>query len=500
MAGLQYCVYSRFQVGIVWTPPAGRPGAGAAKRREMQKKETLIVAGFGLLTIIVAGLALLSLKIALVAVVGITAALVIFFKPFYGLIIYLVLLYIRPQDFVPALERLRIMLILATAIIVIFFIHQTVRRARISIFGTRQNILMFLLLVIVPFSDIVNGRFAESYDGLNEFLTVFLLFFLIVNIVDDEDKFRKVCWVLVSLTVLISINGIIMHFQGTGLAGSTPVEGTRVRWIGIFGDPNDYALVINSFFPFLLVTLFDKTVSKWARFLILIGVLISVLTLYYTNSRGGFLAFLCIIGIFSVKRWGLLKGMAVGAIFLAAGIAMAPSRMGNLSPYEVSAAGRVNSWIDGLVYLKLHPLFGIGFQNFGEYSTLAAHSAFIKCMAELGGIGYFMWMALLYTSYTDVMKVSGKRNGTIVQKRNVYERYADILQLSLIGFVASAVFLSQTFMPVLYILVALSTLASHNPLSGLKFPSFLSGGETWRIILLMGASILGYKLLAMLYM
>lgn len=473
---------------------------GRGQWSKMQKKETIIIAGFGLMTILVAGLALLSLKIALVAVVGMTTALIIFFKPFYGLIIYLVLLYIRPQDFVPALERMRIMLILAAVILVIFFIHQTVRRARISIFGTRQNILMFLLLAIVPVSDIVNGRFAESWDGLNEFLTVFLLFFLIVNIVDDEDKFRKVCWVLVSLTVLISINGIIMHFRGTGLAGSTPVEGTRVRWIGIFGDPNDYALVINSFFPFLLVTLFDRMVSRTARFLILVGVLISVLTLYYTNSRGGFIAFLCIIGIFSVKRWGLLKGMAVGALFLAAGIALAPSRMGNLSPYEVSAAGRVNSWIDGLVYLKSHPLFGIGFQNFGEFSTLAAHSAFIKCMAELGMIGYFVWMSLLYVSYTDVIKISVRKNGAAVQRRNAYERYAEILQLALIGFVASAVFLSQTFMPVLYILVALSTLASHNTLSGMRFPRFLSVGEIWRVALLIGASILGYKLLAMLYM
>jgi len=466
----------------------------------MQKKEAIIIAAFGLMTIMVAALALLSLKIALVAVVGMTAALIIFFKPFYGLIIYLVLLYIRPQDFIPALERMRIMLVLASAILVIFFIHKTFRRARISIFATRQHILMFILLVIVPVSDIVNGRFAESWDGLNEFLTVFLLFFLIVNIVDDEDKFRKVCWVLVSLTVLISINGIIMHFRGTGLAGSTPVEGTRVRWIGIFGDPNDYALAINSFFPFLLVTLFDRTVSRTSRFLILVGVLISVLTLYYTNSRGGFIAFLCIIGIFSVKRWGLLKGIAVGAVFLAAGIALAPSRMGNLSPYEVSAAGRVNSWIDGLVYLKGHPIFGIGFQNFEDYSTLAAHSAFIKCMAELGMTGYFVWMAILYVSYTDVIKVSGKKNAAVALRRNAFERYAEILQLSLIGFAASAVFLSQTFMPVLYLLVALSTLASHNTLSGLRFPRFLSGGEIWRIVLLIGASMLGYKVLAMLYM
>jgi O-antigen ligase len=460
----------------------------------MKRGELIIVALFVLLAIVIAALALLSTKAALVALVGIAAIAIIFFEPFYGLIIYLLMLYIRPQDFVPVLERLRVMLVLAVAILVVFFIRRLIGRREISIFATRQHILMFALLVIVPFSDIVNGRMGEVWDGFNEFLTVFLLFFIIVNITSDYEKYRKVIWTLVFLTVLIAINGIIMYYRGVGLAGSTPVEGTRVRWIGIFGDPNDYALVINSFLPFILVTFFEGKISRAQKTLLLIGGLISIMTLYFTNSRGGFIAFMTIVGVFSVRRWGLLKGIAVGAVFLVAAAVLAPSRMGNLSPYETSAAGRVNAWIDGLVVLKAHPIFGVGFQNFGDYShsNLAAHSAFIKCMAELGLVGYFLWMALLYTSYTDLKPVAN-------DPRNRYSRYARILQLSIIGFVASAAFLSQTFMPVLYILVALSVLTSHNGENRHKYARFLSVPELGIVILLIGVSIVGYKLLAMVY-
>jgi hypothetical protein len=315
----------------------------------MSKRGAIVLAIFISLSCLLASLALVSVKIALVAGIGLAAIAIIFAKPFYGLLIYLVMLFIRPQDFVPSLERLRVMLLLAAAILLMFIIHKVIRRESIPFFATRQHILMFILLVLVPVSQIANGRIADAWDSLNEFLTVFLLFFLIVSIVDDFDRFRKVCWLLVFCTTLISINGIVMHYRGVGLAGTTPVEGTRVRWIGIFGDPNDLALTINSFFPFLLLSLFDTGIGKWKKTLLLAAAGIALLTLFWTNSRGGFIAFIAIIGIFAIKRWGILKGLLIGAVFIAAALFFAPSRMGNISPYEVSAAGRVNAWIDGLL-------------------------------------------------------------------------------------------------------------------------------------------------------
>ena len=457
----------------------------------MGRNPVIVIAIFIALAIVTAGMALFSMKYAVVAMIGLVGFAVIFYKPFYGLVFYLVLLYLRPQDFVPILEKMRIMLVLAVVIILVFLIHKLVRREHISLLSTRQHILMIALLLIVPLSDIVNGRFAESWDGLNEFLTVFLLFFMMVNLVDNSDRFRKICWILVALTVLISINGIVMHFRGTGFAGTTPVEGTRVRWIGIFGDPNDYALAINSFLPFVLMTLFGERMGRAKKLALVLAGIIMIVTLYYTNSRGGFIAFLLIMGVFAVRRWGLLRGVGVGAAFLVAAVALAPSRMGNISPYETSAAGRVNAWIDGLVFLKAHPILGIGYQNFEEYGTLSAHSSFIECMSELGMLGYFTWMALLYTCYTDVRRVEASSRGII-------GTYAQMLQLSLIGFIASAVFLSQAYMPVLYILAALCTLTVLLSARG-GTQKFLSAREFLRICLLITLSIVGYKILAIVY-
>jgi O-antigen ligase len=458
----------------------------------MGKRGAIAFAIFIVLASVLAALALVSVKLALVAGVGLAAVAIIFMKPFYGLLIYIVMLFVRPQDFVPSLERLRVMLLLAAVILLTFFIHKVIRREPISFFATRQHILLFILLVLVPVSEIANGLVAEAWDSLNEFLAVFLLFFLIVSITDDFDRFRKVCWLLVFCTTLISINGIVMHFRGVGLAGTTPVEGTRVRWIGIFGDPNDLALTINSFFPFILMSLFDPGVGRLKKLLLVAAAAVAVLTLFWTNSRGGFIAFVAIIGVFAIKRWGVLKGIAVGAVFMAAALLFAPSRMGNISPYEVSAAGRVNSWIDGLVMLKSNPVFGVGFLNFEKHATLSAHSAFIQSMAELGVVGYFVWMALVSMCFFDIHAVSRTLDYP-------YAKYARILQLSFIGFLVSAVFLSQAYMPVLYILAALITHVVNSPVAGRSFPRFLSPWEFAKVFVLMAGSILMYKVLAMVY-
>ena len=458
----------------------------------MKNREVMILAAVSILTIILVSLALLSPKYA----VGLFAAAILiplmFFKPFYGLLVYIFLIYARPQDFIPVLGRFRIMFIIATAIILFFFVRKVIGRQRISFFATRQHKLMFMLLLIIPISNIVNGQVSDAWSAFMEFFTVFLLYYMIVSIVDDFKQFRILCWTLVLCTVLIAINGFVMRIRGVGFAGTTPVEGSRVRWIGIFGDANDLALAINAFIPFILVNIFSGDVSKPKKILLLAIGCILVATLFFTNSRGGFLAFVAILGVFFIKKLGLIKGLIIGVPLLTAILFLAPNRMGNISPYEVSAAGRVNAWIIGLVLLKSHPLLGVGFQNFDMYHPLAAHSAFIKCMAELGLIGYFIWLALLYTSFIDISKVADGPN-------TPYKKYAQILQLSFVGFLGSAVFLSQTFMPVLYILLALATLTAYNKTVDLRAPKFLLGREIVTVTILIGVSILGYKLLAMVY-
>lgn len=459
----------------------------------MRNREYVVVALFIIMAVVAASMALLSLLAALVVIAASTVAILVFFRPFYGLLLYIVLLYIRPQDFVPALEKMRVMLVLAIAIILSFLIHHIFMKRKISLLQSRQSIFMIALLILVPVSNLANLQFKEAWDGFNDFLTLFLLFFMIVSIMNDYRKARTLAWTLVVSTAIICVNGIIQHFRGFDLIGNIPEADGRIRWIGIFGDPNDFALLINSFFPFVLVRFFEKGIRITQRLLLLIVGVINILTIYYTGSRGGFIALLLILAFFALKRWGLVKGLVMGAIFFAAAIAIAPGRFMDLSPYGTSASGRIYAWIDGLVMLRARPVFGVGFDRFTLLHGRAAHSAFIECMAELGLVGYFAWISIIFTSFKDIGRVIDTSSSESLVK------YAKVFQLSLIGFLGSAFFLSQAYSPVFYILVAFTTTISTISDPAIKRPSVLSPGELIRIGVIIGGSIAAYKLLAMIY-
>ena len=396
-----------------------------------------------------------------------------------------------PQQIFPVLASERIMLQSAALILLVFFIQKVFRREPISLISTRHDMLILLLLALVLIGHVINLYPGATWDGFYVFQTVFLLFFIMVNLTKNFDQFRTVCWTLVICTILMSINGLIMQFRGYDLVGNVPVNG-RIAWMSHFGDPNDYALAINSFFPLILVNLFEKDISKFKKILLVGAAGITMSAIYFTNSRGGYGALLVILALFAYKKWGLLRGILLGTMFVAVAVVFAPSRMGDVSPYGASAGGRVNAWISGLVMLKSNPVFGVGISNFQLHHHRAAHSAFIQCMAELGVFGYFLWLALIYSSYMGLLQVEKQASG-------IYVKYAKILQLSLVGFLTSAVFLSQAYTPILYMIFGLSATLVSLAKPPVIFSRNLSAVEVFLTIGIIVASIFAYKVLAIVY-
>ena len=464
----------------------------------MRKREWLIFTAvivavvISLLVIFLSGLTGVGTVLAL-AVTLTVVALTVFFKPFYGMILYILMIYMMPHYYIVSLQKIRIMLVLAILILLVFFIHKAFRGERTDTVSSRHNFLMLALLILVFISNIANFHFGAAWTGFNKFFTVFFLFFTIANFTKTFEEFRKTYNTLIICTVLISINGLIMAFRGYGIMGNVPEEG-RIIWTkkSHFGDPNDFALAIISFFPFILVNLFEENSSKGKKILLLATAAVMLIAIYYTNSRGGFIALMAILIFFAFKRWGMVRGIVVTVILLAMGVILSPSRMGNISPYEQSAGARIEAWITGLMMLKSRPIFGVGFNNFTEIHGRTAHSAFILCMAELGVVGYFVWLALIYSSYTGLKNV--ERRGS-----EIMAKYANIIQLSLTGFLFSAIFLSQAYTPILYILLGLSAGIIRLAEPAITQPHNLSARDITRIVGIIVGSIAAYKLLSIVY-
>ena len=72
---------------------------------------------------------------------------------------------------------------------------------------------------------------------------------------------------------------------------------------------------------------------------------------------------------------------------------------------DESSMDRIEAWAAGFDMLKSHPLIGVGKGQFEEYHNRDSHSSFIRCAAELGIIGLYVWLGVLYCSIISLLRL-----------------------------------------------------------------------------------------------
>lgn len=171
-------------------------------------------------------------------------------------------------------------------------------------------------------------------------------------------------------------------------------------------------------------------------------------TIYLTHSRGallgiGALLFFGVRSILGTMKTALLMG--VGAMG-----AMAVNLTGGrgYTANEESAGGRIDAWSEGLRMLAGHPLFGVGHGAFTDHHYYTAHNSFVLCFAEVGFIGYFIWLGLIIVAYKGLAHtIEAMPPGSEERKM------AMLLRAGLIGFLTCGFFLSKAFDSLLYLLL-----------------------------------------------
>jgi O-Antigen ligase. len=166
------------------------------------------------------------------------------------------------------------------------------------------------------------------------------------------------------------------------------------------------------------------------------------------------LALILVIGLYCLlhfkSRRAVLGGMVLAVILVALVLKFGPSRLGDMSASEDSAHGRIEAWYEGTRMLMANPLFGVGYNMFGDYHFRTAHNSMILCVSETGLVGYFFWVGLFYFGFKQLRGIKSGQDGGV-------GGYARAMQVSMAGFIAAAFFLSRTYIILPYMLIALST-------------------------------------------
>jgi O-antigen ligase len=196
-----------------------------------------------------------------------------------------------------------------------------------------------------------------------------------------------------------------------------------------------------------------------------------------TQSRGGQLVFLSVLGAYFVKRYGP-RGLVAAAV-----VAVPMLLLGGRSTGEAdeSSLERIDMMHRALELFRWYPIRGVGMGQILQYNPLTAHNSYALAAAEMGLPGLVIWSSSLYLSIKICVEIL--RRYADNPAAAVARTWAMALLASLIGLTVGVFFLSFCYHIVFWVYIGLVGAlwqACHA-----RDPSFdvrLDGGDLLRLI------------------
>jgi O-antigen ligase len=390
---------------------------------------------------------------------------------FGALVAFTCILVLAPQERFPALAPLRLAFIAATIAIVA---HLVDRLGGLTITPASEfriaGVLLGWSVLLVPLSLWPGG----SVNALTDvFLKSLLVFWLLGRAVNTEDRLHALAWTLALLSIPLAMAGVENYLAGTYMPDA---QGRIVGYrAGIAGNPNDLALTLNIFLPMTFVLAVTAR-SLFTRLVLGLILIVNVVAVIVTFSRGGFLA-LALIAILSLAWLVRSRAYAVIGIAMLVGLLAIPllpagyvERLQTLSSVDADPTGSAQDrWRDALEamqFIREHPLIGAGIgQDVLALNALrgatwkSVHNVYLQYGVDLGVPGMLLFVALLVTSIRTASRV--ERNARYRQPR--LAALAAGVRIGLMAFGLAAVFYPVAYYFYFYYLsglaVALRTIA-----------------------------------------
>ena len=403
-------------------------------------------------------------------------ALFVINKTYWLVILFVVFSFFRIHEAIPQLYAFKLPLFLSLGALSALMWHTLISKELKTYWHRSLSWLaLFWLLVTIGLVFASNrGVAIQEFKGI--YWKIMVMTLAIVWLVNSMDKLAKTSTIIIFSGCLIGIIAISNSINGIGL-----VEGTRVtigRDIGsMLGDPNDLALVLMFPMAFAISQATTKGIPTMHRFIGATACIILLYAVIATQSRGGLLGSIAVLGIFALSiirsKVTLITLGAIAAVglYFAAGISDRASGGAAEAGIDASAMGRLYAWEAAFKMALDNPLTGVGLNNF--YSNYffysphwdglnhAVHSTWFGVLAETGFLGLTVFIiligSLLITARKTLTQI--KDNGNSVNPILYSSAFA--VYAGLIGTIVSGTFLTQGFNWPIYILSALTVCVSH---------------------------------------
>lgn len=444
-----------------------------------------------------------------------------------GIALLIVFILIRPQEFLPLLQRVPFLHLFAVFALVGYVIDVRLRRTQPMATPAFPWAVAFLGWALVTVAVVVPDQLIRK---TLELIILFVLYGTIAHGVQRFRTFQIVAGVMAMTCVLVAlacfyqgmspkecVGGELMIGEAVGRPDGRPCEADeqckgpdsepglqyrcehvglfdmhsvdgRVRYRGDLNDPNEVALVIAAGAISLLIAFMRRKREPLFRFFAAMAIVFCGLAVLMTKSRGGQVAMLLVFFVYMVRRYKLLALIPAG--LLAIPVMLLGGRSD--ASADMSTRERYEAWASGLGMFQSNPIFGVGSGQFVEHHYLTAHNSFVLTLAEMGFFGLVLFVSIIYVSMKSL--VLGIRELRHVPGAEVAQVWGMALLGSLCATLFSISTLSFAYKSVLWILFALvgawtNCIRTHRP----EFTARI----TWRDFAFIVAGCLAFVLVVL---
>ena len=345
------------------------------------------------------------------AVVGATLILK---QPFIGLVFYLTIFYIRPQEFwftgAVGVEKT-----FGIAMLILTILKLKLKDDfKIRLTNIHFAIVAYLSIALINVA--TSFWISGSWNiWVNQF-RLFIVFFCIIYLIDTEKQFKFFIMFTILGTLFHAASAVIRYYQGIvhmemGIERAFAMDTS-------YGDPNSLAATIIYTLPLIYYFLTQKT-SRAMKIFLGIAMMLLLWCTILTGSRTGMTGIIVFALLVIWERKNKIRNFIIIGAMLVIVAAVMPDQyqqrflsISNMdtSNDETGAATSARSRFEFLKYgfemMLQRPVFGYGMGNFGTVMAtvygqgwLQAHTLPGQIMSEMGMTGiiaFGAWIIILF--------------------------------------------------------------------------------------------------------
>lgn len=362
----------------------------------------------------------------LLGLIGIVVLLVVLKQPYLGLVFTIATMPVI--DLLPEIPLFSSIVPLIGMVTLGGFLFQskrpqTVRTSKFDVVNIFGLIFIFWVVVSNPKAAFTAG----DRNWLFTFVQLWILMALSGELLKDSDR-QKMTILIFAIASMVSAVFAILQGNITEDALSS------ARVAGLATNANQaarYFVVALVFFYYLRI----KSNASMARFLYLLGIIITFLGVFFTVSRSGILLLFGACGLILIlqpqtkNKAGMIALVTVGLLVLNAFSDNVFKIIGSIFPAITEGTDtvglRYNLWRAGWRMWLDHPFQGVGIgmynSNLWRYmqglvgptrGSASSHNTYIQVLSETGIIGFILFMVMLVSSIKHLWPIkNGSKNG-----------------------------------------------------------------------------------------